>query len=146
MYPTILVPVDLSPGGRRVGRHALDLARLMGSRVTLAHALTPGGNREAAIELLESLALSARRAPRLRLVEAGAAGIARAILDLANDEAADLIVIGARGEPSAPAELGSVAREVAARAVVPVQIVPRPNGPLATAGRWVSAARTAAGD
>jgi len=147
VYRVILVPVDPSACSARAARHALDLSRLLGSRVTLAHILSddhPETARAEAQSLLERLAIGARFAPRLRVTEARGRTVPEAIVDLANDESADLILIGTNGrEGLQRLVLGSVAQAVAARSPVPVQIVPAPLSEPAGAGRWLRAARAA---
>jgi nucleotide-binding universal stress UspA family protein len=147
VYRVILVPVDSSACSARAAKQALDLSRLLGSRVTLAHILPderPDNARHEAQGLLEHLAIGARFAPRLRVAEARGRTIPEAIVDLANDEGADLILIGTNGrEGLQRLVLGSVAQSVAARAQVPVQIVPAPALEPAGNGRWLRAARAA---
>ncbi|HEX2865080.1 MAG TPA: universal stress protein [Deinococcales bacterium] len=147
MYRVILVPVDHSPCSARAARQALDLSRLLGSRVTLAHVLPddpnrPESARAEAQALLERLAIGARYTPRLRLAEARGRSIPEAIVDLAHDENADLILIGTNSrEGLQRLVLGSVAQAVAARATVPVQIVPAPQADAGASGRWLRAAK-----
>lgn len=76
-------------------------------------------------------ARACRLDPSARIVEADD-GVARAILDAADDEDADLIVLGTRGLTGLRSLLlGSVASEVAHHARRPVAIVP--SRPLAEA-------------
>ncbi len=62
MYQHVLVPVDFSPRGRTVARHAFDLARAAGGRVTLLHVLTDGDPARAEA-LLHALTVYGRRPP-----------------------------------------------------------------------------------
>jgi nucleotide-binding universal stress UspA family protein len=129
MYQSILVPVDSSPCSAMASRHALDLSKLLGSRVTFAHVLDEASSTEsaraAAQALLEQLSMGARIAPRLRITEARGRGVPETIIALADEEEAELIVMGTHGREGAELlRLGSVARAVASRTHLPLVIIP----------------------
>jgi nucleotide-binding universal stress UspA family protein len=129
MYHSILVPVDSSPCSTMASRHALDLSRLLGSRVTFAHVLDEDSStdsaRVSAQALLERLSVGAHAPPRLRITEARGRSVPEAIIALAEEENAELIVMGTHGREGAELlRLGSVAQAVAARTQLPLVIIP----------------------
>jgi nucleotide-binding universal stress UspA family protein len=129
MYQNILVPVDSSPCSAMASRHALDLSRLLGSRVTFAHVLdeisSTDSARVSAQALLEQLSMGAHTPPKLRITEARGRSVPEVIIALAEEEKAELIIMGTHGREGAELlRLGSVARAVAARTPLPLVIIP----------------------
>lgn len=138
----ILVPVDLSEGSRAVIDYALQLARPFNARVHVVHAweppqyvapdllvAAPGWNSasleqvavETATKDLTALVgkLEKPPVPVTQKVLVGEA--ASTILDLAEREKYDLIVMGTHGRRGLPRLLlGSVAQKVVSRAHCPV--------------------------
>ncbi len=110
-------------------RHALELSRQLGSRVTFAHVLDDASSTESARAsaqtLLERLSKGAHTPPRLRITEARGRSIPETIIALAEEEQAELIIMGTHGREGAELlRLGSVARAVAARTPLPLVIIP----------------------
>jgi nucleotide-binding universal stress UspA family protein len=129
MYQRILVPVDASPCSAMASRHALKLSRQLGSRVTFAHVLDETSSTEAARAsaqaLLERFSAGAHTPPRLRITETRGRSIPETIIALAEEEQAELIIMGTHGREGAELlRLGSVARAVAARTPLPLVIIP----------------------
>jgi nucleotide-binding universal stress UspA family protein len=158
----ILVAVDFSEWSRHAAQHALNMTRAIGGGVTLLHVLeVPESgplDMEAARALLQQLSLLARRPPRCLIVSAtdgfggqaqGAnvlkdgtgrqGGVAPAILSVADQLGAELIVIGLRGQGSlSERTLGQVVQRVLLDACIPVQVVPG-RAPRPTPDRWSAA-------
>lgn len=143
MLRRMLVAVDFSVWSRNAAQHALDMARAIGGTVTLLHVLEEHEsgqlNLEAAHTLLRELSLLARRPPSCLIVPVKSGfngqraeadvgrledGVALAILEVADQLSADLIVIGLHGQGSpARGTLGQVMRQVLLGACIPVQVV-----------------------
>jgi nucleotide-binding universal stress UspA family protein len=136
----ILVPTDFSEASQAAVRYALDLARMLGARVTLLHAYawpvypaSPDGaafipSPSALAELVRAAEADMRELVG-RLAEAGVVLDSRtvagpapdAILKMARDEAFDLIVMGTHGRTGLRhLLLGSVAERVVRAAGAPV--------------------------
>jgi nucleotide-binding universal stress UspA family protein len=126
MFELILVPVTDDDCSQHSVRHAQDMARLLGSKLTFVHVLTDSGPTELeAKALLGQLALGARYLPTLKVVNDNDQSVASRILEVTNDVKADLIVIGTHGrEGFDKLRHGSVAQSVVVSADIPVQIVP----------------------
>ena len=126
MFELILVPVTDDVCSPHSVAHAQNLSRLLGSKLTLVHVICePGPTRVEAQALLEHLALGSRFVPNLKLIDCGEISVAAQILEVAQVENADLIVIGTHGREGAERlMLGSVAQAVAGSAQIPVQIIP----------------------
>ena len=147
MLRRMLVPVDFSVWSRHAARHACDVARAIGGTVTLLHVLEhhelePLG-LEAADTLLRDLSLLARRLPNCLIVptmsvftghDPGADGlrdgvgakdgVASAILAVADQLDAELILMGPHGQGNTEARtLGRVVQQVLLDARPPVQVV-----------------------
>lgn len=124
MYRHILIPVSNDPCSQIAARHAFDLSRLLGSRVTLLHVQN---NFEALAQeefWLTELAKQARFKPQIRLIS-GTESVSQKILEVAQAEKVDLIVMGTHGrEGIERLKLGSVAQAVAGSSSIPVQIIP----------------------
>lgn len=124
MYRHILIPVTDDTCSQIAARHAFDLSRLLGSRVTLLHVF---GEFEVSVQerfWLTELASLARFQPQIRLVRA-AKSVPQTILEVAKTEKVDLIVMGTHGrEGIERLQLGSVAQAVAGSSSIPVQIIP----------------------
>ena len=138
----ILVGTDGSEHARRAVRWAADLAGLTGAEVIAAHAVgllvtTPDGpvpstpfhdRLRSSLEREWTEDLRAAEVPvRCVLVEGSAV---TALLQVAEDEDADLVVVGSRGAGGfSDLHLGSTSHQVALYADRPVTIVPRPGRP-----------------
>jgi len=139
----ILVGTDGSEHARRAVRWAADLASLTGAEVVAVHSVgllvtTPDGpvpstpfhdRLRAALENEWTAELRATGVPvRCRLVEGSAV---TALLQAAEDESADLIVVGSRGAGGfSELHLGSTSHQIALYADRPVTIVPPPGRSL----------------
>jgi nucleotide-binding universal stress UspA family protein len=124
MYRHILIPVTNDTCSQIAARHAFDLSRLLGSRVTLLNVCPEFVELSQERIWLTELAKQARFEPRIRLVSS-ADSVAQVILEVAKTEKADLIVMGTHGrEGIERLQLGSVAQAVAGSSSIPVQIVP----------------------
>ncbi|MFC4637937.1 universal stress protein [Deinococcus hohokamensis] len=123
MYRHVLVPTDFSAVSLQATKHACDLVRALGGQLTLLHVLGNDTNPEDARLHLETLRHLARRPPTLLMRDGASGGVVRSILTCVSEQRADLIVLGASGEGGADS-LGSVARELAFRASVPVHVIP----------------------
>ena len=162
MLRQMLVPVDFSVWSRHAARHAFDVARAIGGTVTLLHVLEDDKSGllrlEAAQTLLQQLSLLARRPPICLIVPIISAfaghdpeadglrdgagvedGTTPAILAVADQLGADLILMGPHGQGNTDARtLGRVVQQVLLDARLPVQVVPcYPNRPVID--RWVMA-------
>lgn len=137
----ILVGTDGSDHAQRAVRWAADLAAQTGAEVVAAHAVgllvsTPDGpvpstpayhdRLHRALEGEWTAELRAAGVPvRCRLVEGSAV---TALLQTAEDEAADLVVVGSRGAGGfSDLHLGSTSHQVALYADRPVTIIPPPG-------------------
>lgn len=119
----ILCAVDDSEAAGRVLATAQALAGALGADLVAVH-VVPGadGNTDEAVSAVRARLSEAGRAPDLRVLEGAPA---QAIMETADREGAELLVVGARGRgPLSSAVLGSVSRELASRARCPVVIVP----------------------
>ncbi|MFC4426732.1 universal stress protein [Deinococcus navajonensis] len=123
MYRHVLVPTDFSAVSLQATKHACDLVRALGGQLTLLHVLGGDTNPEDARLHLEALRHLARRPPTLLTRNGAPEGVVSSILTCVSEQRADLIVLGASGEGGAD-RLGSVARELAFRASVPVHVIP----------------------
>jgi nucleotide-binding universal stress UspA family protein len=136
----IVVATDGSPQAAQAVRWAADLAAQTGATVVAIHAIgllvpTPAGPlpsgplHDQILELLEGAWTDDLRAAgvpvRCRLEEGGAV---TAILRVAEDEEADLVVVGSRGAGGfSELHLGSTSHQIALYADRPVTIVPPPG-------------------
>ena len=136
----IVVGTDGSEHARRAVQWAADLAAQTGATVVATHAVgllvpTPAGPvpsgplHEELLGRLEGEWTDALRAAgvaaRCRLEEGGAV---TAVLRVADDEGADLVVVGSRGAGGFSAlHLGSTSHQVALYSDRPVTIVPPPG-------------------
>jgi nucleotide-binding universal stress UspA family protein len=121
---SIILAVDKDSSGGAVAV-AAELAKRLDARMTVVHfgsQVTIG--EDAFAEAVKSLERSAVTFDvRLEQPTSGAS-IAESLVNMADDLPADLIVLGSRGRPAPVASLfGSVSREVARGAHVPVLIV-----------------------
>ena len=142
MYQRILVPVDGSPTSERALQEALRLAQQSG-RLELVHvlgdvrlmeansyinyaemkdAMTSAGKK--LLEQTQMVAEQSGTAAEVKLLEAGGARIASAIVEEARQWQADLIVIGTHGRTGFSRVLfGSVAEGVVRTAHIPVLLI-----------------------
>jgi nucleotide-binding universal stress UspA family protein len=146
MYRHILVPVAHDTCSQIAARHAFDLSRLLGSRVTLLHVQAETlelEKSEAAPPWLTELSSQARFEPQIRLITSSKT-TAQAILEVAQAERVDLIVMGTHGREGVERlQLGSVAQAVAGSSSIPVQIVPlRAKAAHGFVSRWKEALKT----
>jgi nucleotide-binding universal stress UspA family protein len=148
MSTSIVCGIDGSADSQAALAFAEQLARRLGIRLVLAHvgelahipyaAAAPFGGsagriaveeevdsqKEAAERLLEQVALDAGLADAERRVAVGLPG--ERLADLADEESAELIVVGSRGRGAFKAAfLGSVSSSLVGVARCPVVIVPR---------------------
>ncbi len=136
----LLCPIDFSPGSEAASRLALRLAAKAGAAVTLAHVVEPiywmpdmglgegdtlGEIDRAADEALaRSRGDAKRRFPEVPIDVARINGVPwRRIVDFAELERFDLIVMGTRGRTGIKHLLGSVAERVVRHAACPVLVV-----------------------
>jgi nucleotide-binding universal stress UspA family protein len=135
--------VDTSPCAEVASSLAMRLARAFGSHVTLAHVLSNDepATRDAALKMLERLSNGARHPPKL-LLESPSSDIAGRIVEAAQREAADMILIGTHAHARLERKvLGSVAHDVAVLAQIPVMMVPAQIKKLGLEGRWLQATK-----
>jgi len=131
MYARILVPTDGSGPATRGVREAIALAKALGARLVVLHAIDDfpitGGLVAGGRAILDSVARLARSEgveceTELRELDIGHA--ADAILAVASEKACHLIVMGTHGRRGVKrALLGSVSEKVLRRALVPVMLV-----------------------
>jgi nucleotide-binding universal stress UspA family protein len=143
MFKHILLATDGSPSAEHAAKKAMDLARVHGARVTAAYVVDPypymgigeanpvgfqaymNAAQEASTKAfthLADLAAAAGVQLQVRLVENMQA--ARGIVELADEAAADLIVIGSHGRSGIQKlVLGSVAGKVVAQSSRPVLVI-----------------------
>jgi nucleotide-binding universal stress UspA family protein len=143
MYRHILIPISNDPCSQIAARHAFDLSRLLGSRVTLLHVQNEFEEPEQERLWMTELAKQARFEPQIRTVRS-VKSIQQVILEVAQAEKVDLIVMGTHGrEGIERLQLGSVAQAVAGSSSIPVQIVPlRAKTAYGFASRWKEALKT----
>jgi nucleotide-binding universal stress UspA family protein len=146
MYRHILVPVEHDTCSQVAAKHAFDLSRLLGSRVTLLHVRIEALEVEALEQeklWLTELACLARFEPQVRIISSTKT-TAQAILEVAQAEHVDLIVMGTHGREGVERlQLGSVAQTVAGSSSIPVQIVPlRSQASHGFESRWKNALKT----
>jgi nucleotide-binding universal stress UspA family protein len=144
---TILVPVDFSRGSRRVTAAAVQLARAVGARLVLLHAVPPppviatdvaplaaptllvmDDAQDAAGRELRKLQrrLTTREVPVETICPKGFP--VRQIISHARKVSADYIVIGSHGHTAVfEVVVGSTTRGVLKRAACPVVVVPSPR-------------------
>ena len=117
----IVCAVDDSASGVSVVKTARWLADALGGRLIVVHADSdPEAEADPVVAAVHAWLHDA--APEVRVLVGSAAP---AILEAADDVAATLLVVGARGRGALrSALLGSVSRDVAARATCPVVVVP----------------------
>lgn len=143
MYQRILVPVDGSPTSERALQEALRLAQQQSGRLELVHVLgdvrlmeansyinyaeMKDAMTSAGKKLLAQTQMAAQQsgtAAEVKLLEAGGARIASAIVEEARQWQADLIVIGTHGRTGFSRVLfGSVAEGVVRTAHIPVLLI-----------------------
>jgi nucleotide-binding universal stress UspA family protein/nitrite reductase/ring-hydroxylating ferredoxin subunit len=130
VYRTILIGTDGSPTANEAARKGLELALLVRAKVTLVHVGDP---------LIGAIVLEETAAARLGRTEVTSRPVqggdpARRIVELAEAEGVDLIVVGNKGMAGARRLLGSVPNEVAHSAgtdVLVAKTVGRSVGDLA---------------
>lgn len=142
MFKHILLATDGSEASTHASQVAVNLARVHGARITVAYVVDPypylgigeanpmgfqaymAAAQEVSVQAFNSVAALAEAAGvqvQSRLVENVQAH--RGILQLADDEAADLIVLGSHGRSGIEKlVLGSVAAKVVAQSTRPVLV------------------------
>lgn len=140
-FTHVLAPTDFSPPATHAVRHALELARRFGARITLLHVL--GFDPDAAISASVQPAMAEVLEDRARTAMLDLEAVAAHVHDLdveivltrgtpsveivrtVEDEGCDLLVIGAHGRSALRHMLfGSTAERVIRKAACPVLVVP----------------------
>jgi len=142
---SILVPTDFSASGDRALRYAVELATVFHAHVTVMHAYEipllglPDGVVVATPELATHLSVAAEMGLKKSIEPFAQGPVAlrtllrqgptwRAILDVATEISADMIVMGTHGRHGLPrALLGSVAEKIVRSATCPVLTVHAEN-------------------
>ncbi len=138
MFQHILVPVDSSPCSRAAVALAARLCRAWGSQLSLAH-IYEGHSSQAAQELLEQFLSYTRQTPNL-ILEPMQENLAKTLVLLAEHEHSELILIGTHVDAHLERQaIGSVARDVAVQARIPVLIVPAESKKIGFEARWATA-------
>ena len=113
----ILCPIDLSPHSRTAVRYALALARTHEAELTLLHcAESPDSEEKLRASVLAGF-------DNFRLLVTRAAEIDLEIMQQAQDQSTDLIVMRSRRRPHRAALLGSTAESVSRSAPCPVLVL-----------------------
>ena len=145
-WTKVLCPIDFSEPSRAAMRAAVDVCRLSGGELTLFHAYElpgytlPEGSVVASPKMLQDLSdqaevhltewkkLAEQMGAAKVTVEKGIGEPALSVVELAQDRAFDLIVVGTHGRTGLRhALLGSVAERVVRRAGCPVLTI-HPEG------------------
>lgn len=122
MAETILCAVDDSDAAGPVLETARGLADALAAELIVVHAVRAERGADEAGASVRARLAEARELPMLRRVEGSPP---EAIIETAEREGAGLLVVGSRGRGHLrSAVLGSVSRELGARARCPVVIVP----------------------
>ena len=120
MSGTIVCGVDTSEAAREVADVARWLAEALDARLVVAHVVD--GDSGEAEDLMSALRDRLTEPAEVKLVDGSPA---EALLETADREAADFLVVGSRGRGALrSAVVGSVSRELATQARCPVVIVP----------------------
>ncbi|HEX6230695.1 MAG TPA: universal stress protein [Actinomycetota bacterium] len=112
-YKRIVVATDGSPSAETAEHVAATLARAINGRLTVAHAFTTASKAEASVA--RALRIAEREGVKTKVVTSGETP-GHAIVEVADRESAELIVMGSRGLFKAEQVIGSVARRVATHA------------------------------
>ena len=136
---TIVLGYDESPGARRALGYAVDLAKLLGDSLVIVYGAEPPGRMgDELAEHFKAVAERGRAALDQAVETATAAGVAatvelvdekpaQALLDVADQHDARLIVVGTYGEsPLRGAMLGSTPHKLLHWSSRPVLCVPPP--------------------
>jgi nucleotide-binding universal stress UspA family protein len=136
---TIVLGYDESPGARRALGYAVDLAKLLGDTLVIVYGAEPSGRMgDELAEHFKAVAERGRAALDQAVETATAAGVAatvelvdekpaQALLDVADQHDARLIVVGTYGEsPLRGAMLGSTPHKLLHWSSRPVLCVPPP--------------------
>jgi nucleotide-binding universal stress UspA family protein len=137
---TIVLGYDESPGARRALGYAVDLAKLLGDALVIVYGAEPPGRMgDELAEHFKAVAERGRAALDQAVETATAAGVAatvelvdekpaQALLDVADQHDARLIVVGTYGEsPLRGAMLGSTPHKLLHWSSRPVLCVPPPE-------------------
>lgn len=142
MFRRILVPTDFSPPAKRAADYAVRLAEGLGAELVLVHVFAfpydwyywEEPELDALRHTVEASAERKLRALAARLARPGVAvrthlalhsNVRQAIQEAAEEEQADLIVMGTKGWTGERPELGSVAEQVTRYSPRPVLMVDR---------------------
>jgi nucleotide-binding universal stress UspA family protein len=133
MADMILCAVDDSEAASRVFGAARGLADALGAELVAVHVVASADqDGDQIVASVRSRLGGTGAAPDIRLLEGSPAD---ALIETAEREGAEMLVVGSRGRGSLrSAVLGSVSRELAARAPCPVVVVPS-GEPAETASR-----------
>ena len=145
MFKHILLATDGSPTSERAGAVAVDLARVHGAKLTVLYVVDPypylgiGESNPYGFQAYMSAAQELGAQAHAKVADMCGAGASvvqltqrtiqdatayHGIVDTAQTEGADLIVVGSHGRTGLPRVLlGSVASKVVAQASVPVLVV-----------------------
>lgn len=139
MIQKILLPIDDSEHSEKTIRYALDLAKLTHAAVVVMHAFQVPIFRKRGTAMVEDFRISLEEEAKELVAEVTAqlqnegltasalvveGSPSEAILQAAEADQSDLIVMGSRGGGGLPGlNLGSVAERVVRRASVPVLVV-----------------------
>lgn len=132
----ILVPIDFSGYSNRAFRFAVDLAEKADAKVTLFHVVEPPYNFATAVKgMLDMMEKNALSRMKILIDESGSklnisteirhGRTSREILEFADRQKADLVVMGSRGQGAlSRAVLGSVSEEIAHELPIPLFLIP----------------------
>ncbi|SMB85380.1 universal stress protein [Deinococcus hopiensis] len=147
MFRHIVVLADRHPASVHAARHAYELTRALGGRVTLLHVLegNTSRDREAAEQHVKALSVGARRPPHEVILPLGNHDVRHKIATFAAQHQVDLIVIGLSGDGSLLDEaLGRLGVSLTQVSGVPVHLAGCAGGFGAPrSSRWNQVAETA---
>jgi nucleotide-binding universal stress UspA family protein len=124
MFDTIVIAAHRTTAGRAAANQGLELARAVDADVHLVCAYPGAGDRSQAEDLLDGLTLSGVVPATTHAIPGEAAD---ALLQVAHEVGADLIVVGNKGMHGPRRLLGSVPSAVAHRAGCAVMILSSPE-------------------
>lgn len=146
MYKTIVLGLDGSDGAKHAAPFAVALARRDHSRLVLAHieesVIGKGGGpiRATEAEIQDEIRRTAEELTgegiptTVRMTSVTLGGPASALAKIADEEGADLIVVGSLGHAVlAGMFMGSVAQRISYKAHMPVMVIPK-DAPQPEAG------------
>lgn len=138
VFRRLLVPVDFSACSVQAARHACQLTRMVGGTIILLHVLDGRTTPGAARERLRRLGEEARHRPVICVVPLQGGEVAATILDVAQAERADLLILGTHGRDDlGSGVLGQVALRLVLTADLPVHLVPERLRTWGPHSRWL---------